>query len=172
MAAGLVGFIFFQVARTRVKNSGTLAPEPVLEAVGPSATDVDYAAADASNIKDRTLGDGNAMASPDMLSTSLLPATNKHMGDDDFVGITPDKLATINFLDSGWALGRDTRQNTMRNASYDLRSEMPNPRLLTLENNSFLNSTIDFDGQRRAFEPEKIDYKAAEKKLRDSMVPK
>eukprot|EP00965_Chrysotila_dentata_P225491 6194796-Pleurochrysis_carterae.AAC.1 len=90
-----------------------------------------------------------------MLSTSLLPASNDHMTDDDFVMITPEKLQNINFLNSGWALGRDTTTNTMRNASYDLRSELPNPKLLNLENNSFANSTIGFL-QRRSFEPENM----------------
>ena len=41
----------------------------------------------------------------------------------------------------------------MRNASYDLRSEPANPKILNLENNSFANSTIEFM-PKRAFEPE------------------
>jgi hypothetical protein len=69
------------------------------------------------------------------------------------MAITPDKLQSINFLDAGWSLGRDTTANTMRNASYDLRSELPNPKILNMENNSFANTTIDFM-PRRSFEPE------------------
>tara|TARA_B110000259_G_C13683694_1_gene269376 strand:- start:204 stop:458 length:255 start_codon:yes stop_codon:yes gene_type:complete len=67
--------------------------------------------------------------------------------------ITPDKLQSINFLNAGWALGRDTTTSTMRNASYDLRSEPPNPKILNMENNSFSNTTIDYQA-KRSFEPE------------------
>ena len=88
-----------------------------------------------------------------MISTSLLPADTQAMDDADFMTITPDKLQSINFLNAGWALGRDTTSNTMRNASYDLRSEPPNPKILNMENNSFSNTTIDYQ-PRRSFEPE------------------
>lgn len=93
-----------------------------------------------------------AMEPPQMLSTSLLPADNQPMSDADFVGITPEKLQQVNFLSTGWALGRDTQSNTLRNPSYDLRSEPINPQTLSLNNNSFLNSTIGFPDVKRPFE--------------------
>ena len=92
---------------------------------------------------------------PEMISTSLLPSQNDAMDDSDFMTISPDKLQNINFLNAGWALGRDTTSNTMRNVSYDLRSELPNPKILNLENNSFANTTIDFM-PKRSFEPENV----------------
>eukprot|EP00965_Chrysotila_dentata_P248389 6208294-Pleurochrysis_carterae.AAC.3 len=87
------------------------------------------------------------------LATSLLPQNKAKLDDVDFVGITPDDtLKQVNFLSAGWQIGRDTKTTSLRNPSYDLRSEPANPRTLTPENNLFLNSTIGFDS-RRTFEP-------------------
>lgn len=155
VAAGLVGFMFYNLANMQVKNSGTIPVEPVGEPqpVVEAAAQDDQLYADATGIQDRSVEDVCNASPPEMLSTSLLPASNQHMSDNDFVLITPDKLQNINFLNAGWALGRDTTTNTMRNVSYDLRSEPPNPKVLNVDNNSFANSTIDVM-PKRSFEPE------------------
>ena len=149
LAAGVVGVLFYTIASkgVQVKNSGVLDDTP--KPMGGASDQF----SPVSDIKGRQPDDVCQVKPPEMLSTSLLPASNAAMDDTDFVGITPQALEKINFLDAGWALGRDTQANTMRNASYDLRSEPPNPRTLNLENNSFMNSTIEFM-QKRSFEPE------------------
>lgn len=146
-AATLIGVLFYNLSTMSVKNSGTMAstPEPILED--------DSLYSNATDIKSRSPDDVCQVKPPEMISTSLLPAQNDKLIDDDFVAIQPDKLNNINFLNAGWSLGRDTTTTTMRNASYDLRSELPNPKILTLENNSFSNTTIDFM-PKRSFEPE------------------
>jgi hypothetical protein len=158
LAAGMVGFLFYSIASrgVHVKNSGLLEQESgsAEQASGaPQAMSVGEEYGPAGDIKGRQVDDVCQVNPPEMLSTSLLPATDAAMDDGDFVGITPQALEKINFLDAGWALGRDTQTNTMRNASYDLRSEPPNPRLLNLENNTFMNTTIDYM-KKRSFEPE------------------
>lgn len=160
VGAGLVALMFFNLTNPGVKNSGILdmgtedapqaGPQPVAD---PLDTEEDKIYADAEGIQSRSPDDVCQVKPPEMISTSLLPSENDAMDDSDFMTISPEKLQSINFLNAGWALGRDTTSNTMRNASYDLRSELPNPKILNLENNSFANSTIDFM-PKRSFEPE------------------
>ena len=152
VGAGLVALAFLKLTNPGVKNSGVLdmGPKPVAE---PVDTGEDNTYADAEGVKSRSPDDVCKVSPPEMISTSLLPSDNSAMTDSDFMTITPDKLQSINFLNAGWSLGRDTTSNTMRNASYDLRSELPNPKILNMDNNSFSNTTIDFQ-PRRSFEPE------------------
>tara|TARA_Y100001936_G_C16078279_1_gene675689 strand:+ start:1610 stop:2131 length:522 start_codon:yes stop_codon:yes gene_type:complete len=156
VGAGLVALVFLKLANPGVKNSGPLdmGPEATQEPVGTGLmkyTDDIYA--DAEGVKSRNPDDVCKVSPPEMISTSLLPSDNAAMTDSDFMTISPEKLQSINFLNAGWSLGRDTTSNTMRNASYDLRSELPNPKILNMENNSFSNTTIDHLA-RRSFEPE------------------
>ena len=152
VGAGLVALAFLKLTNPGVKNSGVLdmGPKPMTESVD---TGEDNIYADAEGVKTRSPDDVCKVSPPEMISTSLLPSDNAAMSDSDFMTITPDKLQSINFLNAGWSLGRDTTSNTMRNASYDLRSELPNPKILNMDNNSFSNTTIDFQ-PRRSFEPE------------------
>lgn len=156
VGAGLVAYMFFNLTNPGVKNSGVLdmgsegGPQPIAD---PLNTEEDKIYADADGIESRNPDDVCQVKPPEMISTSLLPSESEAMDDSDFMTISPEKLQSINFLNAGWALGRDTTSNTMRNASYDLRSEIPNPKILNLENNSFANTTIDFM-PRRSFEPE------------------
>lgn len=154
-AAGLFGYLFYSMATMRVKNEGELYMDDGDSGeVMPSTSDEKSPLyGDATGIESRSPDDVCQVKPPEMLSTSLLPAAGEKMEDGDFVAITPDKLDQINFLNAGWALGRDTQTNTMRNASYDLRSEPANPKLLNLENNSFSNTTIDYQF-KRSFEPD------------------
>lgn len=141
----IVGFVAFKFldGRRVMSNSGALETLP-------ASDQTDFAPV--TGIKGRDPNVSCAIEPPQMLSTSLLPADNQPMSDADFVGITPEKLQQVNFLSSGWALGRDTQTNTLRNPSYDLRSEPLNPQTLNLTNNSFLNSTIGQPEYQRAFE--------------------
>lgn len=151
IGAGLVAFMFFSLTNMGVKNKGKVQvdqKEPK-DAIDPNSKI--YASAD--GIQGRSPDDVCQVKPPEMISTSLLPNDKDIMSDADFTTITPDKLNQINFLNAGWALGRDTTSNTMRNVSYDLRSELPNPKVLNLENNSFSNTTIG-TFKRRAFEPD------------------
>lgn len=156
VGAGLVAFMFLKLANPGVKNSGILDEgnkEPMGVATEPLKFEEDKLYADAGDVQSRSPEDVCQVKPPEMISTSLLPSENDAMDDSDFMTISPEKLQNINFLNAGWSLGRDTTTNTMRNASLDLRSELPNPKILNLENNSFANTTIGFM-PKRSFEPE------------------
>lgn len=146
MIAG-AGALIMHWSQDPTKNTGTLATDQV-----SADHDIGEEYAAVTNIAGRDPSATCNIQPPQMISTSLLPSSGE-LTDADFIGITPEKLQGINFLSSGWALGRDTQGNTLRNPSYDLRSEPLNPRILHLENNSFSNSTIE-NYQKRPFEPE------------------
>lgn len=155
VGASLVAYMFYSLVNPGVKNSGVLdmggeSPQPTADPLSPEQ---DKLYADADGVQSRSPDDVCQVAPPEMISTSLLPSDTEALDDSDFMTISPEKLQSINFLNAGWSLGRDTTQNTMKNASYDLRSELPNPKILNLENNSFSNTTIDFM-PKRSFEPE------------------
>ena len=57
--------------------------------------------------------------------------------------------AGINYLTAAWQVGVDTQGSSLRNASWDLRSEPPNPQTPV---SPFLNTTITPNLLRRPFE--------------------
>lgn len=146
----VIGYAAFRFldSKREMANEGELQGKPIVAA----ASGKEAGLAPVSGIDGRDPNVSCAIKPPEMLSTSLLPAENQPMTDSDFVGITPEKLQAVNFLSSGWALGRDTQTNTLRNPSYDLRSEPVNPQSLTLSNNSFSNTTIAPQQYSRQFE--------------------
>jgi len=58
-------------------------------------------------------------------------------------------LSYKNFLNAGHHVGINTQGQSLRNASWDLRSEPANPRKVV---SPWLNSTIDPDSNKRPFE--------------------
>jgi len=58
-------------------------------------------------------------------------------------------LSYKNFLNAGHHVGINTQGQSLRNASYDLRSEPANPRKVV---SPWLNSTIDPDTNKKPFE--------------------
>ncbi len=58
-------------------------------------------------------------------------------------------LSYKNFLNAGHHVGINTQGQSLRNASYDLRSEPANPRKIV---SPWLNSTIDPDTNKKPFE--------------------
>jgi hypothetical protein len=58
-------------------------------------------------------------------------------------------IAGKNFLNAGALIGVDTVGQSLRNASHDLRSEVPNPQVQV---SPWMNSTITADLQRRPLE--------------------
>ena len=145
----VIGYAAFRFldSKREMANEGELQEKPIVAAGGTAKS---YAPV--TDLASRDPNVSCAIQPPEMLSTSLLPAENQPMTDSDFVGITPEKLQAVNFLASGWALGRDTQTNTLRNPSYDLRSEPINPQSLNLSNNSFSNTTIAPQQYSRQFE--------------------
>ena len=157
---GIVGFATFKFLDSKRAMTNTGALE-----VTAANSMAESQLAPVSGIPGRDPNVSCAIEPPQMLSTSLLPADNQPMSDADFVGITPEKLQQVNFLSSGWALGRDTQTNTLRNPSYDLRSEPVNPQTLNPANNSFLNSTIGHLEFQRPFEIDAMTASVDDTKL-------
>lgn len=58
-------------------------------------------------------------------------------------------VSNQNFLSAGYMVGIDTVGQSMRNANYQLRSDIPNPRYAV---GPWMQSTIEFDNSRRFFE--------------------
>lgn len=145
LLAGAIGYLAFRFLDKRrlMSNKGSLEVVPADNGSG-------FASAD--GITSRNANVSCQIEPPQMISTALLPAENQPFADSDFQGLTPEKLENVNFVNSAWALGRDTVQNTMRNASHDLRSEPQNPTTLDLENNSWNNTTIGAQAAVREFD--------------------
>ena len=57
--------------------------------------------------------------------------------------------AGLNYLSAAWQVGVDTQGSSLRNASWDLRSEPPNPQIPV---SPFMNTTITPNLLRRPFE--------------------
>tara|TARA_B110001450_G_scaffold244423_1_gene256553 strand:+ start:167 stop:859 length:693 start_codon:yes stop_codon:yes gene_type:complete len=74
----------------------------------------------------------------------LLPSRNTDFNNAN--PSVPNNLENKNFLEAGAHLGIDTVGQSLRNASHDLRSELPNP-----QNNvsPWMNTTIQPDPSRR-----------------------
>jgi hypothetical protein len=82
---------------------------------------------------------------PTFLSTSLLPKPDVP-GSESWSPPTEDILATQNFLSAIQQIGVDTVSNNLRNASHDLRNNIPNSIGIT---GIWNQSTIDPDLSRR-----------------------
>lgn len=81
-------------------------------------------------------------------SADLLP----HDADSTWAQVNPNgqgALGDQNFLNSGYHIGINTVGQTLRNASYDLRSTPPNPQTQV---SPWSQTTIEPDINRRAFE--------------------
>ena len=66
---------------------------------------------------------------PLSVSTDLLPKPQAAMDDFAMYAPSPDVLQNQNFLDATKFVGIDTVGQTLKNANYQLRADIPNPRV-------------------------------------------
>lgn len=84
---------------------------------------------------------------PIAVSADLLPKPNDSL--QDFAEFAPKALTGQNFLSPDKYIGLDTQGSSLKNASWDLRSEYPNPRVNV---GPWQGSSIDPDLLRRPLE--------------------
>lgn len=95
----------------------------------PVEADITTVAADKLTAEDLLPKDTNA------LFAQLVPTTGS--------------LEGVNLIEAGYHIGVNTIGQSLRNANYQLRSDPPIPKFNV---GPFLNSTIDYDDNRRPFE--------------------
>lgn len=89
----------------------------------------------------------NSTGPPLTISTDLLPKANDQLV--DFAEYAPKALQGQNFMDASKYVGVNTQGSSMRNANYQLRADVPNPRTNV---GPWANSTIDADLLRKPLE--------------------
>ena len=89
----------------------------------------------------------NPTGAPLTISTDLLPKPNDQL--IDFAEFAPKALQGQNFMDASKYVGVNTQGSSMRNANYQLRADVPNPRTNV---GPWANSTIDADLLRKPLE--------------------
>jgi hypothetical protein len=89
----------------------------------------------------------NITGPPISVSADLLPKPNESLR--DFSEFAPKSLTGQNFLSPDKYVGLNTQGSSLRNASWDLRSDIPNPRMNV---SVWGSSTIDADLLRRPLE--------------------
>lgn len=88
-----------------------------------------------------------AQNAPTFVATSLLPKTNTEKGFGNSFEVTQaNALASQNFLSATQQVGVDTVLSSLRNPSYDIRNNIPNPISVV---SPWLNTTITPDLERR-----------------------
>ncbi len=88
-----------------------------------------------------------AQNEPTFVATSLLPKVGAIGGLTSFdINAPGNALATQNFLSATQQLGTDTVMSSLRNPSYDIRNNIPNPINVV---SPWMNTTITPDLERR-----------------------
>lgn len=87
-----------------------------------------------------------AQNAPTFVSTSLLPKPTVPGQDSWDIGAPQNILASQDFLSAVQQIGTDTVLGSLRNASYDIRNNIPNPINVV---SPWMNTTITPDLERR-----------------------
>lgn len=88
-----------------------------------------------------------AQNAPTFVATSLLPKVGNISGFTSFeVDAPANALASQNFLSANERIGTDTVLSSLRNPSYDIRNNIPNPINVV---SPWMNTTITPDLERR-----------------------
>lgn len=90
----------------------------------------------------------NAFVASDKLTAEdLLPKDNNSV----FAQLVPTtgSLEGVNLIEAGYHIGVNTVGQSLKNANYQIRSDPPCPKFNV---GPFINSTIDYDSNRRPFE--------------------
>ena len=87
-----------------------------------------------------------AQNAPTFVATSLLPKSQNISGFTSFDAGGASSLTTQNFLSANQQIGTDTVVGSLRNPSYDIRNNIPNPINVV---SPWMNTTITPDLERR-----------------------
>ena len=125
--------------------SSDYAPYNILGNSGPQLYDSEYQAVNLGNPRAESIS-ACAQNAPTFLATSLLPKPTIPGQESWDIGAPQNILANQNFLSSTQQLGVDTVSSSLRNASKDIRGDIPNPINVV---SPFMNTTIQPDLERR-----------------------
>jgi len=117
-----------QTGNTQFKGgvSSEYAPFDILSSGGPQIFDSEYQAVNYGNPRAEEIS-ACAQNSPTFISTSLLPKATIPGQQSWNIGAPQNILASQNFLSASQQMGVDTVSSSLRNPSYDLRDNIPNP---------------------------------------------
>ena len=140
--AGLIVFIILRMISTKTQIPESFAP---IDRDGNSKGFIVTGAP--SSAPTRTQAPLSTGA-PIAVSADLLPKPNDQLM--DFAEFAPKALKAQNFLTADKYVGVNTQGSSLRNASWDIRAEVPNPR--TSSTGPWMNSTIEADLLRKPLE--------------------
>jgi len=106
--------------------SPNYAPFEITGPMGPQNYYNQFQAVNIPNSRATTIS-ACAQNSPTFLSTPLLPKPSVPGSDSWDIGAPQDILAIQNFLSAVQQLGVDTVSSSLKNPSYDIRGDIPNP---------------------------------------------
>jgi len=121
------------------------APYNVLTSNGAPIYNSEYQAVNIPNKRAESIS-ACAQNAPSMISTSLLPKPVIPGESSWDVGAPQDALANQNFLAATQQIGVDTVLSSLKNPSYDIRNNIPNPISVV---SPWMNSSITPDLERR-----------------------
>jgi hypothetical protein len=125
--------------------SSVYSPYNMLGSAGPDMYSSEFQAVNIGNPRAEAIS-ACAQNAPTFVATSLLPKPNVPGQDSWDISAPQDILATQNFLSATQQMGVDTVLSSLRNGSYDIRNNIPNPINVV---SPFLQSTITPDLERR-----------------------
>jgi len=125
--------------------SSDYAPYNVLSDKGPQLFASEYQAVNLGNQRADSIG-ACAQNAPTFIATPLLPKPTVPGQESWDIGAPQNILANQNFLSATQQVGVDTVLSSLRNPSYDIRGDIPNP-INTVS--PWMNSTITPDLERR-----------------------
>ncbi len=139
-----------QTGQTSLKGgvSSEYAPYNMLSSNGPQYYSSEYQAVNIGNQRAQQIS-ACAQNAPTFVATSLLPKPEIPGQQAWQIGAPQDVLANQNFLSATQIVGVDTVMSSLRNASHDIRGNIPNPINVI---SPFNNSTITPDLERRSLE--------------------
>jgi hypothetical protein len=126
--------------------SSDYAPYNVLSDNGPQLFSSEYQAVNLGNPRADAIS-ACAQNAPTFIATSLLPKPTVPGQESWNIGAPQGVLASQNFLAATQQLGVDTVLSSLKNPSYDIRGDIPNPISIL---GPFNNTTITPDLTRRA----------------------
>jgi hypothetical protein len=118
-----------QMAAAQQQLTARQVAQRAAQVAQPVEADITTVAADKLTAEDLLPKDTNA------LFAQLVPTTGS--------------LEGVNLIEAGYHIGVNTIGQSLRNANYQIRSDPPIPKFNV---GPFLNSTIDYDDNRRPFE--------------------
>ena len=127
--------------------SANYAPYNIIGS-GPELYNSEYQAVNLNNPAAQAISEC-AQNAPSFLSTSLLPKPAIPGQDAWEISAPQDILASQNFLAAVQQIGTDTVMSSLRNASHDIRGNIPNPINVV---SPWLNTSITPDLERKQLE--------------------